>query len=77
MTQTLLESEIQRRGVSPTRLAKATGLSYRYLLVVRRGDCEPTVTRASKIARAMSKLTRHRYTVDDFWPTDDQQTEAA
>jgi hypothetical protein len=66
--ETLLEVEIQSRSISPTRLALATCLSYRYLLMVRKGHCEPTVTRASKIVRAMSKLARKRYTVDDFWP---------
>lgn len=68
--ETPLESEIKEREISPTRLALATGLSYRYLLLVRHGKCEPTVRRASLIAMAMSKLGRKRYTVDDFWPVE-------
>jgi predicted transcriptional regulator len=67
--ETVLEQEIQALGIKPTELAAKADVSYRYLLLIRRGETEPTVSRAIRVARAMSKLSRKRYTVEDLWPT--------
>ena len=65
---TTLEQVIKERRISPTALAKEAEISYRYLLMVRHGQLEPTVSRASRIAKAISKLGRKRFGIEELWP---------
>jgi transcriptional regulator with XRE-family HTH domain len=68
MEDTPLKRARQRRGLSQAEVARRTGIAQTHLGAIERGESEPTISKAHRIARVLKLPTRK------LWPLPDEDT---